>query len=1301
MSNNFALRPSLFIALLASFALLFVLPQQAVAQDVASLTGVVTDTSGAVVPDVDVKLIDTKTNATYATKTTAVGVYVVPNLPPGPGYKVTFSKVGFATIEVANLYLAVNTAHTQNAQLNIGKTTETVEVKGEGSAVTLNTTDTTIGNSFDMNMVHDLPVQGRDNPTELMIYQPGVVTVANGAEDGVQSRDGATTGARTDQGNVTLDGLDVNDFAGGFAFNITANAPVDSIQEFHGETANPLAAEGRGSGAQYNLVTKSGTNLWHGSAAEYHRNTVTEANDYFSNLAGVPRPQLIRNQFDASLGGPIKKDKLFFFFNYEGERRAQQATPTRTVPSNSLRAGTIMYPNNSGGVSTANAAAVAALDPGVDPNTGLPGGNSALLALISTRYPIANTASPGSDTLNSGGFRFNAPVHFTENNYVSRVDYNLSSKMKIWGRFSIVRSIAGDDVNFAAPIYFPGDPLTHSITDKSWAYVVGHTWTINNNMVNQFEYGETRQVLGFPTSFNPTGTTQYSLFGDNGVGGAFLSAPFSSGASQARTVPIPIYRDDFTWVRGKHNIQFGGTFKNIKTTETLISDFNAVDVGLGGGLTSLDPSREPGDIATDTASLNLWDTAFTFLLGRFASVSSNFNNNAQLQPFPQGHGHTRNYRYYETEIYGQDSWRVRSDLTLTYGLRYQFYSVPYEINGLEAIPTTGFSDIINPRVTNGLQGIAGTGANPTAPNTFYILGGKANHARGFYSPEYRDFAPRFSFAYNPSATEGVLGRLLGDRKTVIRGGASLVYDHPGINALNFFQDQSTYVLQNSSAATYGANESATTALQNDPRFTALGTLPAGTPVPPAPITVPFAPFVDPVNGPFGTASNQGLFNYAIDPHLKTPYSELFTLGIQRDLPGSFLLDVSYFNRDGRRLLAQSDAGQTVDFLDTTSGAPFPSGQFLADAFGKMAVEVRNGITTPNLTPQPFFENQMNASSQANFGVSCTQFLSIITGGAINEPSCTSVARVIAGRGLVSRGDLGDSVQALDFFGQLLPGVGLAPQFANDTYMTNKGYSNYNGLLVTLHKKYSHGLQFDVNYTYSHSFDNISAAANNDGGANGAGGILCDSLNLGVCRANSDFDVTHNISGDWIYDLPVGKGKAFGSGMPRWADEIIGGWQISGLSRWRTGFAFTTVANSFPISFANNVPAIFDGNNAAIRTSPHFDPATGQVQLFKDPTAAVSAFSFPTGLQAGSRNNLRGPHFSNFNMGLGKTFPIKERLQLQFRADAFNVFNHTNFALPGASGTADISLPYATGGNFGVISTSASARQMQFSLRLDF
>ena len=249
-------RPSLFVFLLA---VLCALSTFVMAQDVASLTGVVTDSSGAVVSDATVKVLDTRTNTSYEAKTNSLGAYSINRLQPGPGYLITVSKEGFETVKIADVYLAVNATHTQNAQLKIGSTTETVEVSGVGSAVTLDTTDTTIGNNFDIREVHDLPIQFRDSIASLAQFQPGVA-VSAGVDDPNNSRSGAVTGSRIDQGNITLDGLDVNDFGTGQAFTATANAPVDSIQEFRGESANPLAAEGRGAGQQITLVTKSGTN---------------------------------------------------------------------------------------------------------------------------------------------------------------------------------------------------------------------------------------------------------------------------------------------------------------------------------------------------------------------------------------------------------------------------------------------------------------------------------------------------------------------------------------------------------------------------------------------------------------------------------------------------------------------------------------------------------------------------------------------------------------------------------------------------------------------------------------------------------------------------------------------------------------------------------------------------------------------------------------------------------------------------------------------------------------------------------
>jgi hypothetical protein len=1236
------------------------------AQELASLTGVVTDSSGAVIPAVSVKLEDTKTNASYEAKTNSAGGYTFVKVLPGPGYKLTFTREGFDTLTVSKIYIGVGAANTQNAQMQIGKVTETVEVSASSQPVTLNTTDATIGTNFDMHTVHELPIANRDSPAALLLLQPGVT---NGpTADGNGSRDGAITGARTDQTNITLDGLDVNDFATGQTFATVGNAPVDSIQEFHEEVANPLAASGRGSGAQVQLVTQSGSNSWHGGLYEYHRNTVTEANNIFNATAGLPTPKLIRNQFGAKIGGPVIKDKLFFFFNYQGRRDAQESSVLATVPLDSMRAGNISYINNNPGCDEDSRINTTPSCISVLPNTGGTqnqttldpagvGNNAALLSFINGRYPRANDLTRG-DGINTGGFRFNAPVGRTANDYVARVDYNMTEKNKLFSRFSILRDTSGDNVNFAAPFQFPGDPVTHQIVDHSYAYVIGDTWTISPTKVNNFYYGETRSQLGFPTTFTPTGINYFNAFGP-------ITAPFSNPESQNRIVPVPVFRDDFTWVHNKHNFEMGGTFKPIKTRSIQVNDFNFISLGISTTLPNLDLSQEPTNllgrdssdatVPADAIAAQLWDSAYAFGLGRFGAVGSNFNNGQDLAPLPQGTGHRRDYRYYETEVYFQDTWRVRSDLTLTYGLRYQYYSVPYEVAGLEAVPDQTLAQFFDPRAAG-----AAAGSFDTLPNTTYNLGGKANHGPGLYAPDHKDFAPRLAFSYNPGSSKGWLNHLFGDRKTVIRGGGGLVFDHPVTNALNFIQDQATYIFQNSTANNEPGD------LATDDRFTDINTIPSVIVPPPA--TAPFTPFLDGGGNAVGTVNNQ--INYAIDPTLKTPYSIVYTFGIQRELPSNFLFEANYVGRGGRRLLAQSDAGQVTDFKDTASG------HFLAEDFADLTKQVRAGVDAAHITPAPFFESQIGTGASA--------FL-------VDNVSS-----------LIGRGDLGDFVQLLQIFNFLAPNVGLHPQFASDVYITNKAYSSYNGLLATLRHRMSHGLQFDFHYTYSHSIDNISAPANNVfGTANDAGGIICDITDLKKCRGDSDFDVRHIITGDYIYELPFGHGKQFGNNAPGWLNQIFGGWQVAGTFNWLSGFAYTTVSNAFPTSFLLNSPATFIGTQSDIAVGVHQD-ASGAFQMFKDPSRALGAFRGPLGLEGGTRNNLRGPAFTQFDMGLAKHFPIGEKYVVEFRADAFNVFNHVNFGLPaagggGTGGTADITAP----GSFGVITSAGAPRQMQFALRLDF
>jgi len=1213
------------------------------AQNAASITGVVSDDSGAVVPGVIVTLVNTATEATYKTESNAVGSYTLNQVKPGPGYKITFSHEGFKPTVITDIYLNVSTTRTQNAHLTIGAASQTVQVSAVNDSVTLNTTDATIGNNFDVTMVNELPIQTRDSPAALFGLQPGI------AND-------AVTGARTDQSNVTLDGLDVNDFATGQTFAIIGRAPVDSIQEFRGEVAGDLSSTGTGSGGQFQLVTKSGTNHFHGNLNEYHRDTSTVANSWFNNAVGLPRTPLIRNQFGGNIGGPILKDKLFFFFDYNNSRIIQSSDVSRTVPLDAFRNGTVSYILNkdSNGITCTGAsrqnttpqcigAATAAQVAGLDPQH--KGFNSDLLTFINGRFPQANDPTRG-DGVNSGGYRFTTPTPRYLYNYIGKVDYSLNSTMKIYGRFSIARQDSTQTV-----IQFKGDPMTHPFQDRSYSYVFGHTWTIGSTKLNKFAYGDTIAKYNFATTYDPAGTTVFTYGGS--TQGTLSSSPYSSPSSQKRRVPIPEITDEFTWVKGNHNLAFGGTFKFIKTNSNLVNDFNFTTVGLGGNTLALKTSLRPNNIRTaGTTSSFDWDNDFALALGRIGAISSNYNYTNKGEVIKQGTGETRRYRYYETELYAGDTWKINPQLTLTYGVRYQLYSVPYETQGNESVQNLDFNTYFADRLKQSANGISG---DSSLPFLVYQLGGKENNGPGQYNSSYKDFAPRFSFAYNPSFY----------KKLVVKGGAGIMFDRTVINAVNFIQDQSSYLFQNNANAQYGVSSDPSGSLLNDPRLGANNAIPA-PPTAPA-ISSPYTPFVS-GGTPNGLAGNQ--FNTAIDPFLKDPYSIVLNLGVEQELPNHFLLKVNYVGRLGRRLLAQADASQVVDFPDAVSGQQFST------AFGNMTKGVRAGADTTDMPAEPWMENVVAPGLGEYYGYpNNTSFLA---------DNLTT---------MISNGDFADFNQALASNGLIDSNVGMASQLASNTFITNKGSSNFHGLLVTVNKNLSQGLKFDFNYTWSHSIDNVSAEANFIAASNGYG-FLCDARNNRICRGNSDFDTKHVISSDFVYDLPFGRGRAYGATAPRWLDLGVGGWSISGLPTWQSGTALSTVSNAYVAGYANNAPAIFNGKKHDV--APHIvKNSDGSVYLYKDPTAAAADFVGPIGFQIGSRNNLRGPNAFGMDAGVAKTFPLYEdKVDLKFRTDAFNVFNHPVFDMP----STDITKPSSFGQ---ITSTASTARVLQLSLRLEF
>jgi hypothetical protein len=1273
----------------------------------AGMTGEVTDSSGAVIPGAVVTLSNATTGLKFTQTTNGVGEYRFSNIPPGQGYEASFTATGFTPFDVKSIYLTVATVRPQNATLAVGAHTE-IEVTASNSEVTINTSDATVGNTFDVQQLNNLPVEQRNDPTALFTMQPGVTD------------SGAVTGARVDQNNVTLDGLDVNDFATGGASQqqyvgtgvvqgfgsgtIVGHAPVDSVEEFHGTVGGNLSDTGPSSGGQFQLVTKSGTNHFHGNLNEYHRDPSLVANTWFGNNSTpiVPRNHLIQNQFGGAVGGPILipkllngRDKLFFFFDFNDDRIVSAAIQQRTVPLDTMRPDCtsgntackstylgIGYDNNSQGVSYENPAQIMALDPqGV-------GVSQVWTKGFDARFPHSNNNVTG-DGINTGGFAFDAPDNDDETNYVTRIDYNLNQNMKIFGRFTIARENAVE-----TPNQFAGDPPTSPFIDRTYAFVVGHTWVIGANKTNRVFAGETVEKYSFPNDYNPDGSTFFT-FGDgaDGDGQGVESSLYQSPGSQARRVPIPMVGDDFTWTRGSHTWQFGGTFKDILAHDTTTADYNTTEIGLGGQTLGLcgpvtptdpacgknaagvpNPSLRPADI--DPGNEPVWDQPFAFMLGRVGNVQSDYNYNAQGTSLKQLTGDQRYYRYYQTQLYFQDAWKVTPTLTLTYGVTYQYFSVPYETRGLETVEPITFDQYMTDRVKQSSASLSG---NTAVPLIAYVLGGKGNggNAPGIYQPEYRNFSPHVGFAWNPGF----------DRKSVFNGSAGMVYDRTIVNAIQHLQDVYSYLFQQTASTAEGIHNDPYDSIATDPRLAASdGTLPITLTAPSTP-KPPYEPFT--TDGvPFGL-QNGLAFNETIDPSLKTPYSFIFNAGFQTSFPGDMVMKITYVGRFGRRLLAQADANQVLEFPDPVSG------QLYSTAFGNITKAIRKDSNPADLPTQPWFEDMLQVTpGTCN---TCTGF-----------PTNTQFIGSAVG-GLVKNGDFGDFTQAISSI--VAPNVGMGAQFSENSFHTNKGFSNYDGLLFSLQKNFSHGLQYDFNYTWSHSIDNISFFANSQGDTGiGGGGLICDDIRPRECRASSDFDLRQIISGDATYELPFGKNKMFLATSSTLLNEFIGGWAISGVTDWHTGYPWQTASNAYVASYSNDAPAILTGSAGLARN--HLTKlAGGGVSDFANASVAAAQYSGPVGFTIGSRNDQRGPRYFNADLGLAKTFPVyKEGVNLRFRADAFNALNHPNFTIPDENvfngyDQEDI----LQGSGFGQISFTADptgnensgARVLQVSLRLEF
>lgn len=1240
------------------------------AQTNASLHGTVTDPSGAAIPAATVDLASSETGLQRKTTTASDGVYQFLQVPPGT-YSVEVQAAGFKSTKIAAVTLLVNTPATADIMLQVGTQSDQVTVTSE--AAILNTSDATMGAAFGSQQVTQLPIESR-NVVDLLSLQAGVVYTGNRTDinTNTDTRSGSVNGARSDQTTVSMDGVDVTDQAKGLAFTSVLRTTPDSLEEFRVVTTNPTAVDGSSSGASVKLVTKGGTNAFHGSLYEFNRNTDTTANDYFVKLAqlnsGQPNtpPQLIRNVFGASYGGPIKKNRMFFFSNYEGRRDAEAQSDLVTVPTATLRQGIVQYLNAAGGAVTVSPQTLTAWDPQHI------GPNSTVLKYLQS-FPLPNDTSTG-DGLNFSGYRFAAPSHNRFDVYIARLDYQLDAagKHRVFWRGSLQ-----NDYQDGVP-FLPGQGPETVTEDRGKGYTLGYTDIIAPSIVNEVRYGYTRASL--------------ATLGDSST--AFLTfGGMSNGVTRSSSLILPVHNwvDNLSWVKGNHTIQFGGDAIFItEGSKSYSTSFSSASLsaswldtaGVANTGSPFDPAAN-GGAAVAKSFQTPFNNAIVDVMGLISEVKAQYNYDRNGNVLPQGAPIDRHYAIHNYDFYIQDSYRIKPNLTVVYGVRYQLESPPWETNGTQVTPNVDFSQWLRLRQADMNAGI--TGAN--VPLVTYSLGGAANNKPGFYNYAKLNFAPRLAVAYNPRPSSPFLRKIFGEGKTSIRAGAGIAYDHFGTEIISTFDQKGAYGL--STSITNPGTQTANCV----PRVTSLTVIPTqgcasggGTIFEPAPPGgFPQTPSTNPDAGGFGTG-------WTSDSSLKTPYVYMLNFAIERQLSESSSFQVAYVGHLSHRLLSQEDFAMPADYVDPGSGVDYFSA---ATRINQLALQNTPlaSITNALVGPTAAYWNDLYAPLAANGTYhckpnQCTPLQAAYDFGQhwvnsevfywyyLDPPS----ANYYCPKGCSSKG----------------PYVYTTPQFWSLTGWTSLGNASYHSLQLNYRKRMFRGFQYDLNYTWSRSED-LSSDATRVAPGGGTSGIILNSWSPGQMKGVSDFDMTQQFNANYVAELPFGRGQRFGGNVSRLTDTLLGGWQLSGLYRVTSGLPYSVSNGSSEWPTNGSSTGYATSTGVPVQTAT-VKAGNGSVYMFENPTAAFNSFQFTNPGQSGNRNILRGDGYLGWDSALSKRWhmPYNEHHSLQLRWEVFNVGNFTRFNV--RSNTPSLTSQTSFGKYTGLLT---NPRVMQFALRYEF
>ncbi len=1223
-----------------------------------TVSGIVKDQTGAVIPGAKIVLTDIATKLSVASTTNNEGFYLINDVRAGY-YLIQAVATGFKKTEVRDVKVDVSAPATVNIVLETGQIAEVITTTATDAQAVINTENAELSTTVLEKQINDLPLNGR-NPVQLARLQAGVAT--NSA-----TRNATINGMRGSYNNITWDGINIQENylrgAGNSSLFAQAGPSVIAVGEFTITTQNSSAGDGAGA-AQIKLVTPRGSTDYHGQLFEFHRNNALDANSFFNNFTGLSKEKLIRNQFGFGIGGPIKlpekvfgplgfdTNKLFFYGYMEDTRNASQIARTRTVLASHARQGLFTYRRaDNGQTQTVNLIDLTGRQ--FDPRTN---------RLIG-QTPLPNDITAAGDRVNTGGFRFNTPSGGNERLWGFRIDYNHSERHRIESVYSNdVVNTPNDAATNDTGEPFPGLPGKGQSPRRHRASFAWN-WVASSNLNNEVRGGFYRpQSLFFTNVQFPEGNvlTFPSI-------GTTVTNPVQNSQLSGRNVRMWELADNLSFVKGSHLFRFGGNFRSVEAEPfSFAGVLPAYTIGFGvsnpNPLNATSTAQFPGGIGSNdfTNASNL----LALLTGGVSTVTQTFNVTSATSGYVSGADQRRNLKYELHGFYGSDTWRVRPNLTLNFGLRYEYYTPVRELNGIGLLPRGGLEALYDPNLVLDLAG----GVKGTQP---------------FYKPDRNNFAPNFSFSWSPGES----------RKTAINGGYSISYVIDS-------------VIQTAENALIDGNDGLTSTV-TDRNLT--GTVSGGG----------LSPVATPAFKIPRTLRDQQTINlnptvFSIDPNLKTPYVQQWNIGIEREIMRDTVLEVRYVGNHGVKLIRGLDINQVVIFGNGFLQDFLRAQQNIITAENERARQVNANVPAGQLVVvSPAYNTAVPGSRQL------TIFPQIGRRGLYTTATGTTLDSNIVN--FIRQGQVGElaNVYTSSRNIYLTPGTNGAvltpgfflranPEAGNVDYIGNGSFSNYNALQAEVRRRLKNGVYFQANYTFSKGYTDFD-------GSNSNFSAMLDLDNGGPLEKKRYLnDITHIFKTNGIYDLPFGPGKQFlnRSGA---LGKLLGGWSVSGIFEIRTGRPISFIAgtgtataggrgtvNRLGRSAKNSVNTTLSVDELKKATGLFYEPGSGRPVLFDPKLIGPDGRGNPQYLQnptAGSYGSLHltpvsGPGYWNLDLSVMKRTRISESVNIEFRAEAFNALNHANFFI----GTEAQDINNTT---FGRITQTFDPRILQFGLKLNF